>query len=85
MTNQDMLAPDCTPIHPRLLVKVGLNIALNLVTLCCSHKMDYGDLHAVRVHEHLKNHIERRIGQNHTIPRTPKGSFTAFLGWEWRL
>ena len=34
-TDQDMLAPDLLPpIHPRL--KVGLNLALGLVTSSCS-------------------------------------------------
>ena len=37
-TSQDMLAPECSPIHHRLLGREGLNPALGLITSCCCHQ-----------------------------------------------
>ena len=42
-----MLAPDCFPIHPRLLGDVGLNLALGLLTSYSITRLHVGDLHAV--------------------------------------
>ena len=36
-TDQDKLAPDCSPIHHRLIGQ-SLNLALGLLTSCCCHK-----------------------------------------------
>ena len=37
-TEQYMLAPDCSPIHPGFSGKLGLNLALGLGTSCCGHQ-----------------------------------------------
>ena len=36
--DQGMLALDCPPSTPDFLGKVGLNLALGLVTSCCGHQ-----------------------------------------------
>ena len=38
VTDQDMLAPDCSLIQPDCLGKEGLNLVLGLVTSCCSRQ-----------------------------------------------
>ena len=51
-TDQDLLAPYCSPIHLRLLGEVGLNIALGLVTSCCVHQTAW--LAEVRLNAHRR-------------------------------